>query len=54
MNSLLGLTIDENIFQKTEETLIQYNAKVSLYVTKHGGEKTYRAQKVFEKYIRRL
>ena len=49
-----SITTIDNIFKEAEETLIQYNAKVNLYVTKHGGEKTYRAQKVFEKYIRCL
>ena len=46
-----SITTTDNIFKEAEETLIQYNAKVNLYVTKHGGENTYRAQKVFETYM---
>jgi len=38
-----SITTTDNIFKEAEETLIQYNAKVNLYVTKHGGENTYRA-----------
>lgn len=49
-----SITTIDNIFKEAEETVIQYNAKVNLYVTKHGGENTYRAQRVFEKYIRCL